>query len=147
LIFFERFAILFGMIAKVEESITVASPVMEELFRRGAHYGYSRSRRHASVKPYIYGFKNRSAIIDLEQTLSALERAKVFLQEVGKSGRQLLLVGTKPEAAAAIERAARRLGLPYVIERWIGGTFTNFIEIRRGWSNNLKRLESLFKMV
>lgn len=105
--------------------------VVEELFRRGAHYGYSRSRRQASVKPYIYGFKNRSAIIDLEQTIASLERAKTFLKGVSGAGQSLLLVGTKPEAAPAIERAAHRLGMPYVTTRWIGGTLTNFSEIRR----------------
>ena len=121
------------MINKVE------SPVIEELFARGAHYGYSRSRRHASVKPYIYGFKNRATIIDLEQTILALEKAKDFLKEVGQSGKQLLLVGTKPEASSAVERVARRIGMPYVTTRWIGGTLTNFTEIRR----RIDRLEAL----
>jgi|SRR3989344_1495926 len=119
------------MIAKVESVNRVTSPVMEELFQRGAHYGCSRSRRHASVKPYIYGFKNQSAIIDLKQTLVALEKAKTFLKEVATNGKQLLLVGTKPEASISIEHAALRLQMPYVTTRWIGGTFTNFIEIRR----------------
>ena len=112
---------------------------IEELFERGAHYGYSRSRRHASAKPHIYGFKNRTAIIDLEQTLASLERAKTFLKELAGAGQQLLLVGTKPEAAPSIERTARRLGMPYVTTRWIGGTFTNFIEIRK----RIDRLASL----
>ncbi len=104
---------------------------VEELFRAGVHYGHSRSRRHASVKPFIYGFKNRSAIIDLGQTLVALEQAKTFLKSVAASGKQLLLVGTKPEASSAIESAAVKLGMPYVTTRWIGGTLTNFTEIRR----------------
>lgn len=119
------------MIAKFESPNNLAPSVIEELFQCGAHYGYSRSRRHASVKPFIYGFKNRSAIIDLEQTIMALERAKTFLKEVAVSGRQFLLVGTKPEASLSIESAALRLKMPYVTTRWIGGTFTNFIEIRR----------------
>ena len=112
---------------------------IEKLFERGAHYGYSRSRRHASVKPYIYGFKNRTAIIDLEQTLASLERAKTFLKELAGGGKQLLLVGTKPEAAPSIERIAKHLGMPYVATRWIGGTFTNFVEIRK----RIDRLVSL----
>ena len=105
--------------------------ILEELFKRGAHYGYSRSRRHASVKPFIYGFKGGSTIIDLEQTLASLEKAKTLLQEVGASGKQLLLVGTKPEASSAIERGATTLEMPYVTTRWIGGTLTNFTEIRK----------------
>ncbi len=105
--------------------------ILEELFKRGAHYGYSRSRRHSSVKPFIYGMKGGSTIIDLEQTLVSLEKAKTFLQEVASSGKQLLLVGTKPEAVKAIEAAGLTLGLPYVTTRWIGGTMTNFSEIRK----------------
>lgn len=113
--------------------------ILEELFKRGAHYGYSRSRRHSSVKSFIYGFKSGSTIIDLEQTLTSLEKAKTFLQTVGASGKQLLLVGTKPEAVKAIERAGLTLGLPYVTTRWIGGTMTNWSEIRK----RIERLTTL----
>src|SRR3989344_2933097 len=117
----------------------VANDVVEELFQRGTHYGYSRSRRHASAKPYIYGFKNRSAIIDLEQTIASLELAKTFLKELASTGKQLLLVGTKPEAVLVIERVAGRLEMPYITTRWIGGTLTNFTEIRK----RIERLNAL----
>ena len=113
--------------------------ILEELFKRGAHYGYSRSRRHSSVKSFIYGFKSGSTIIDLEQTIVSLEKAKTFLKEIGASGKQLLLVGTKPEAMKAVEKAGLALGLPYVTTRWIGGTMTNFSEIRK----RIERLTTL----
>ena len=105
--------------------------LLDELFARGAHYGYSRRRRHPSVNPYLYGFKNRTAIIELEATLAALARAQEFLKTVGQTRRPVILVGTKPEARPAIAAAGQRLDLPYVVLRWIGGTLTNFSEIKK----------------
>lgn len=115
--------------------------ILEELFARGAHYGCSRRRRHPSVNPYLYGFKNRTAIIDLEKSLMALARAEDFLRGEGENRRTVLLVGTKPEARAAVTAAGARLGLPYVAARWIGGTLTNFSEIKK----RLARLDELKK--
>ncbi|MBI2097439.1 MAG: 30S ribosomal protein S2 [Candidatus Vogelbacteria bacterium] len=115
--------------------------VLEELFSRGAHYGCSRRRRHPSVNPYLYGFKNRTAIIDLEKSLAALTRAEDFFRAAGEQRKTVLLVGTKPEARAAVTAAGARLGLPYVAGRWIGGTLTNFTEIKK----RLARLDELKK--
>mgnify|MGYP001607057026 CR=1 FL=1 len=120
---------------------------LQELFARGAHYGYSRRRRHPSVNPYLYGFKNRTAIIDLEKSLLALAQAENFLKTLAQSGGPaspnlggtVLWVGTKPEARESIAAAGPRLGLPYVITRWIGGTLTNFSEIKK----RLARLKEL----
>lgn len=117
----------------------VQTAELQELFARGAHYGYSRRRRHPSVNPYLYGFKNRTAIIELEETLAALARAESFLKEVGQTGRKIVFVGTKPEASQAIAALGGRLNLPYVASRWIGGTLTNFPEIKK----RLARLEQL----
>src|SRR3989344_2461003 len=96
--------------------------LVKELFERGAHYGYSRQRRHPSVGAYLYGFKNRTAIIDLEQTIQSLERDENFFEELGRTDRQCLLVGTNPEGRAVIEAAGRRLNFPHVANRWVGGT-------------------------
>ncbi len=117
--------------------------VLEELFSRGAHYGCSRRRRHPSVNPYLYGFKNRTAIIDLEKSLAALSRAEDFLRGAGEQRKTVLLVGTKPEARATVAAAGARLGLPYVAGRWIGGTLTNFSEIKK----RLARLDELKKQL
>ncbi|MEK7209242.1 MAG: 30S ribosomal protein S2 [Patescibacteria group bacterium] len=105
--------------------------MLDELFACGAHYGYSRRRRHPSVNPYLYGFKNRTAIIELEATLAALARAQEFLKTIGQARQSVVLVGTKPEARQAVTAAGQRLGLPYVALRWIGGTLTNFSEIKK----------------
>jgi len=104
---------------------------IQELFARGAHYGYSRRRRHPSVNPHLYGFKNRTAIIELEKTLASLEQAENFLKTVGQTGRQIFFVGTKPEASQAVIAIGQKLNLPYVASRWIGGTLTNFSEIKK----------------
>lgn len=97
----------------------------------GSHYGYSKTRRHPSTKPFIYATKDRSDLIDLTQTTTQLEKAKSFLAEVVRGGKQVLFVGVKPEAREAVREAALALRMPYVSERWIGGTITNFPEIKR----------------
>lgn len=104
--------------------------VIKELFQVGAHFGFSKSRSHPSVKGAIFGFKNRSAVIDLEQTLVALERAKAFLRGLGLEGKQVLLVGNKDEARQIVRQAAEQIDQPYVVSRWLGGTFTNFPQIK-----------------
>src|SRR3989344_1978308 len=101
------------------------------MFKKGIHFGYSRSRRHPSVTPYIFGFKNRTAIVDLEKTLILLESARVFVRELGRNGQKIVFVGSKPEAREALVKGAQSLNQPYVAERWIGGTFTNFGEIKK----------------
>lgn len=100
------------------------------MFQVGAHFGFSKSRSHPSVKTAIFGFKNRSAVIDLEQTSAALERAKQFVRGLGMEGKQLLLVGNKDEARTIIQKAAEGINMPYVASRWLGGTLTNFAQIK-----------------
>ena len=105
--------------------------VVEQMFQAGAHYGYSKTRRHPSVSSYIYTTKNKGDIIDLEKTSALLEKATKFIETLGAEGKIVLFVGTKPEAKTAIKNAAMSLGMPYVVERWIGGTISNFIEIKK----------------
>lgn len=93
--------------------------------------GYSRSRRHPSVIPHLYGMKNRIDIIDLESTSKQLVDAKTMLASVKASGKTIILVGTKPETSDIVARLARISHLSCVTERWIGGTLTNWSEIRR----------------
>jgi len=120
---------------------TKNSLLIEELFAAGAHYGYSKSRRHPTATPFILATKNQGDIINLESTISQLEAAKEFAKNLGEKGKVLLLVGTKPEAKATIRKGAEGLGLPYVSSRWIGGTLSNFSEIRR----KIDELESYYK--
>ena len=105
--------------------------IIEKMFRAGAHYGYSKSRRHPSVSPYIYATKNNGDIIDLEKTNIMLEKAVDFVKSLGVQNKVILLVGTKPEAKEVIKNMAESLSMPYVTTRWIGGTLSNFTEIKK----------------
>jgi len=105
--------------------------VVEKMFKVGAHYGYSKTRRHPSVSPYIYATKNKGDIIDLEKTSAMLDSAVEFVKSIGTSGKVILFVGTKPEAKVTTKNVAESLNMPYVTERWIGGTVSNFIEIKK----------------
>lgn len=109
------------------------------MFAAGAHFGYSRSRRHPSVKPFIFGAKNGMEILDLEKTSIELEKAKEFIKSIAKTGKQILFVGTKNEAKKAVENGAVSIDMPYVTERWVGGVLTNFPEIKK----RISRLEDL----
>jgi len=104
--------------------------LVRDMFSVGAHYGYTRTRRHPTTKPFLYGTKNRTDIIDLEKTAASLAKAEEILATLGTTGKQVLFVGTKPEANVAVKAAADALGMPYVEVRWIGGTLTNERQIK-----------------
>lgn len=105
--------------------------LIEKLFSVGAHFGYTKARRHPTVRPYIFGNKNKIEIFDLEKTQPLLDDAKAYVQSLGEKGSTIMFVGGKNESQKAIVAAAEKLSMPYVIGRWIGGTFTNFTEIKR----------------
>lgn len=115
---------------KTEKSKTDGG-VVEKMFEAGVQYGFGKSRRHPSMSPFIYTTKNRTDIIDLEKVDAMLDEAKAFLETLGAKSANVLLVGTKPEAKDAIIKMATRLDMPYVTERWIGGTLSNFGEIKK----------------
>lgn len=104
--------------------------LISDMFSVGAHYGYTRTRRHPSVKSFLYGTKNRSDIVDLEKTAVQLASAEEVLAALGATGKQILFVGSKPEAKAATKAAAEALNMPFVDIRWIGGTLTNDKQIK-----------------
>ncbi len=104
---------------------------IDAMFAVGAHFGYHRSRRHPSVLKYIFGRKNNVEIINLEKTAEKLEEAKEFVKKIASENKQILLVGGKKEAQSVIEAAALKIDQPYVAGRWIGGTLTNFEEIKK----------------
>ncbi len=112
---------------------------VEEMFRVGGHFGYSRTRRHPTMKPYIFGSKNRMDIIDLDKTVDMLARVLQFVESLSREGKQIIFVGNKKEAQKPVMDAAAKLDMPYVANRWIGGTLTNFAEIRK----RIARLEDL----
>ncbi len=114
-----------------EEKKIKNDDIIEAMFKAGAHFGYQKSRRNASVAPYIYGTKNKTEIIDLEETVKMLEKAKDFVTELAKLGKQILFVGGKNEARNTVKIGAMSVDMPYVDGRWIGGTITNTTEIKK----------------
>lgn len=123
---------------------TAHTDVIDAMFKAGAHFGYSRARRHASVKPFLYGSKNGVDIIDLEQTAEMLHEATQFIHSLGKAGKPIVFVGTKSEIKQIVELAASELEMPYVTSRWVGGILTNWPEIKKRTAR-LKELSSLFE--
>lgn len=105
--------------------------ILDQMFKAGVHFGYSRSSRHPSMKSTIYGTKNRVDIINLEETVIHLDRVKELLKGLSLGGKKVLFVGTKNEAKGVTKAAAEALDMPYVVERWVGGIFTNFSEIKK----------------
>lgn len=122
-------------------SLKIKDGLLKDLFERGLHLGFSRARRHPSTEKYLFGYKNRQAIIDLEKTAESLTRAKDFVRGLGEKGKKVIFVATKNEARQVAERAAERVGAPYVTERWLGGTLTNFKEMRRRVNRLLSIIE------
>lgn len=113
---------------------------IQTLFEAGAHFGLNRARRHPTASPYLFATKDRTDIFDLELTERRLETAKAFASALAQRGGQLLFVGGKHEAISVVKEVAQSVGMPYVAGRWIGGTLTNFKNIR-------KRIERLQKLM
>ncbi len=106
----------------------------EKMAQAGLHFGHRTSRIHPKMQPYLFGSRNNVHIIDLEKTKEKMIQALEFVGSLLAEGKTLLLVGTKVQIKDLVERTGRETGLPYVSERWLGGTFTNFPSM-------LKRIE------
>jgi small subunit ribosomal protein S2 len=113
----------------------------KELFAAGAHFGYSRTRRHPSTAKFVFATKNKVDVIDIEKTADQLTAAQAFLATLGEKGKVVFFVGSKPEAKDATFAAAESLGMPYVTTRWVGGILTNFPEIKKR-TNRLEELRA-----
>lgn len=113
---------------------------VDDLFKVGAHFGFSKSRRHPSVSPFIFGSKNRIDIIDLEKTKESLLKMLDFISDLRAEKSSLLMVGGKPEAREIVKTVSEKIGVPYVASRWIGGTLSN-------WSEISKRIETMKNLV
>lgn len=114
--------------------------LIQKLTETGAHFGYSKTRRHPSVKASLYATKAGKDIVDLEKTADQVEKACEFLKKIIADKKQFLIIGTKPEARAQVTSTGMKLTLPYAGERFIGGTLTNFGEIK-------KRVEKLHDLI
>jgi small subunit ribosomal protein S2 len=104
---------------------------IEEMAKAGLHFGHRTSKCHPKMEPYLAGVKNTIHIIDLEKTAQKLKEALKFIQELISENKILLIVGTKIQVKNLVKEFATELNLPYVNERWLGGTFTNFEVIKK----------------
>ena len=116
--------------------------LVKELIEAGVHFGHRASRWNPKMRPYIYARRNLIHIVDVRETIRGLLRARKYLQQVAAGGSLVLFVGTKRQASDTIEQQAQRCGMPFVGDRWLGGTLTNFRTIR----SRLGRLEELEAM-
>jgi len=130
---------------------------LDTLWKAGAHFGHLTRKWNPKMKKYILMQKNGVHIIDLDQTLKCLDEAMKFIREVVRKNGEVLFVGTKKQAKDIVEKEAERCGMFYVVERWLGGTLTNFSTIKRsirhllqlekdkssGYSENLTKKEIL----
>jgi small subunit ribosomal protein S2 len=104
---------------------------LKRLFDTGAHFAQVKSRRHPSMKPYLVGIKGRQEIIDLVKTTEQLEAAKGVMKTLAKEGKTVLYIGGKVEISTIVKKAANEIGAPYVAARWLGGTISNWVEIKK----------------
>lgn len=117
--------------------------LVKELIEAGIHFGQRRSNWNPKMRPYIFATRNQIHIIDIKETVKGLLLARKLIQKVTAEGKDVVFVGTKRQSQAAIEKYCTDIGMPYVTERWLGGTLTNFRTIRE----RLKRLEELEKLI
>ncbi|MBI3626530.1 30S ribosomal protein S2 [Candidatus Uhrbacteria bacterium] len=106
-------------------------PTMEEMLKAGVHFGHQVSKRHPRMQPYIFGVRNGVTVIDLEQTTQKLKEALDFVRKVVSDGGLVIFVGTKRQAKDLVKKHAMDCGMPYVVNRWMGGTLTNFDVINK----------------
>ncbi len=116
---------------------------IQDLLNAGVHFGHQTKRWNPKMEEYIFEARNGVHIIDLRKTARALAVALDFIEAQVKSGRDVLLVGTKKQCREMIKETAQRIKMHYVIDRWLGGTLTNFSTIR----SSMRRLEELEKML
>ena len=120
----------------------MAVVTMKQLLESGVHFGHQTRRWDPKMKPYIFTERNGIYIIDLQQTVRAIETAYNFVRQIGEDGGDILFVGTKKQAEESIENESKRAGVHYINHRWLGGTLTNWDTIRTR-IDYLKELEAM----
>jgi len=122
-------------------SLASDNPEISAMYKVGMHFGYSKTRRHPRMRPYIFGTKSNVEVFDLFKVFPQMQEVLDVIRAMGMAGKTLLFVGTKASAREAVESAAKELYMPFVVERWLGGTLTNFkiITDRVQYWQDLKR--------
>ena len=105
--------------------------VLEDMYKAGVHLGHRVSRLHPKMKQYVFGIKNTVHIIDLEKTFQKFEEALLFLRELKKKNPVILFVATSPQHKDLVSAMIKDTGMPFVVNRWLGGTLTNFATLQK----------------
>jgi small subunit ribosomal protein S2 len=121
----------------------MASTNYKELLEAGVHFGHLTRKWDPKMAPYIFMEKNGIHIIDLNKTLVALDEATAAIKNIAKSGRKIMFVATKKQAQDIVAEEAKRLKMPYITDRWLGGMLTNFATVRK----SLKKMSTIDKMM
>src|SRR5690606_1740126 len=121
----------------------MARVTVEELLDAGVHFGHLKRKWNPAMAPYIFMEKNGIHIIDLNKTVVKLDEACEQLNRIAKSGKKILLVGTKKQAQDIIAEKVSKINMPYVTERWPGGMLTNFVTIRKA----VKKMAQIDEMI
>ncbi len=118
---------------------------LKDLLEAGCHFGHKRSKVDPNAKQNIYAIKDGIAVFDLAKTKEKLEEAKKFVSELTKKGEKIVFVGTKRQAAEIIREEAKRVGVPFITNRWLGGTITNWDQIKENSIDKLNELRKEWK--
>ncbi|MFN5480415.1 MAG: 30S ribosomal protein S2 [Chitinophagaceae bacterium] len=117
--------------------------LQQQLLEAGVHFGHLRKKWNPKMLPYIYAEKKGIHIIDLNKTVECLQETAIALKNIAKSGKKIMFVGTKKQAKEIVTECAKRVNMPYVTERWLGGMLTNFNTVRK----SVKKMQSIEKML
>jgi small subunit ribosomal protein S2 len=120
----------------------MAAISMKQLLEAGVHFGHQTRRWNPKMKPYIFAERNGIYIIDLQKTVKLVDKAYNAVKEIAENGGNILFVGTKKQAQESVTAEAKRCGMFYVNNRWLGGTLTNFNTIKK----RINRLHELYRM-
>ncbi len=117
--------------------------LQQQLLDAGVHFGHLRKKWNPKMLPYIFAEKKGIHIIDLNKTVECLQETAAAMKQIARSGKKILFVGTKKQAKDIVNECARRINMPFVTERWLGGMLTNFNTVRK----SVKKMQSIEKML
>jgi small subunit ribosomal protein S2 len=117
--------------------------LQQQLLEAGVHFGHLKKKWNPKMLPYIFAEKKGIHIIDLNKTVECLQETSAVLKQIARSGKKILFVGTKKQAKDIVNESARRVNMPFVTERWLGGMLTNFNTVRK----SVKKMQSIEKML
>jgi small subunit ribosomal protein S2 len=120
-----------------------STSLQQQLLEAGVHFGHLRKKWNPKMLPYIFAEKKGIHIIDLNKTVECLQETAAAMKQISRSGKKILFVGTKKQAKDIINECARRVNMPFVTERWLGGMLTNFNTVRK----SVKKMQSIEKML